>query len=103
MFPYFALGAQVDFGECSAKAMGCYPVEGARPVSTIMTRYVSRAIKTWHVQQQELRQQQKVKRKAANPGWQGSIARQAEKVLNKHTVVYAQLTVGEDQWTLIIQ
>lgn len=35
---------QVDFE-------GAYPIEGAKEVATLMTRYVSRALRTWSSQQ----------------------------------------------------
>ncbi len=38
------LGVQVDFE-------GPYPIEGAKEVGTLMTRYVSRALRAWSSQQ----------------------------------------------------
>ena len=95
----------MDFGECSHDDKGCYPIEGARPVSTIMTRYVSRAIRTWQEEQQMLKQQRKAKQKAAHPGWHGNILRQANKVrakLKPHEVSHSRIRVGKDERNLVI-
>jgi len=74
---------QVDFGDCNVGEPGCYPVEGGRPVSTIMTRYVTRALKQWRAKQEQQRQQQRQQSKAVNPGWQGSIQRRKDALKRK--------------------
>ena len=97
---------QVDFGDCSPNRVDCYPVEGARPVTTIMTRYVSRAIKNWSDNQIAERHLQKARQKALNPGWQGSLARKAEKLNNQFKTRFiqsVQLSVGPDKRLLIVK
>ncbi|DBA91747.1 hypothetical protein WJX77_012496 [Trebouxia sp. C0004] len=75
--------SKVDFGDCKVGEPGCYPVEGGRPVSTIMTRYVTRALKQWRIKQEQQRQQQRQQSKAVNPGWQGSIQRRKDTLKRK--------------------
>lgn len=95
---------QVDFGECQAGEAGCYPVEGARPVSTIMTRYVTRALKQWRSRGEEERVLQRKLHKAAHPGLQGSIKRRKAALNAKlsASVQQVRLRVNDDRHGLVI-
>lgn len=54
---------QVDFE-------GGHPIEGAKEVSTVMTRYVSRALRLWLHQRRELSPEQL---KLASTAWKGRL------------------------------
>ncbi|KAL3137739.1 hypothetical protein ABBQ38_005003 [Trebouxia sp. C0009 RCD-2024] len=96
--------SKVDFGDCKAHEAGCYPVEGARPVSTIMTRYVTRALKQWRTRQEQERLLHKQQHKAAHPGLQGSVQRRKKALLTRlsRPVRQVQLHVDHDNQALKI-
>ena len=96
---------QVDFGDCRGSEAGCYPVEGARPVSTIMTRYVTRALKQWLTKQEEDRHLQRQQHKADHPGLQGSIQRRkaALKARLSSSVQQVMLQVNGDKVGLVVR
>lgn len=79
--PLTLVPGQVDFGDCKAHEAGCSPVEGARPVSTIMTRYVTRALKQWRMKQEQEKLLHKQQHKAAHPGLQGSLQRRKKALM----------------------
>lgn len=95
---------QVDFGDCKAGEPGCYPVEGARPVSTIMTRYVTRALKQWRKGQEEVKLLQRQQHKAEHPGLQGGIQRRKDALKAKLSTAVQQVSlhVNDDRHGLII-
>ena len=95
---------QVDFGDCKAGELGCYPVEGARPVSTIVTRYVTRALKQWRTKQEEGKLLQRQQHKAEHPGLQGSIQRRKDALKAKLSMAVQQvkLHVNDNRHGLII-
>lgn len=96
--------AQVDFGDCKADEAGCFPVEGARPVSTIMTRYVTRALKQWRTRQEQYRLMQKRQHKVAYPGLGGSLQRRKKAFTDKfsHSMQQVQLHVDHEKSGLMI-
>ena len=91
---------QVDFGNCKASEAGCFPVEGARPVSTIMTRYVTRALKQWRIRQEQERVLLKQQHKAAHPGLGGSLQRRKKALADKFSssVQQVRLHVEDDNY-----
>ena len=56
---------------------GLHPIEGAKEVSTVMTRHVSRALRLWSVQQ---RLNSSEGHHAATAAWKQRIARLASKL-----------------------
>ena len=102
--PHALVPGQVDFGDCKAHEAGCYPVEGARPVSTIMTRYVTRAMKQWRLRQEQEKLLHKQQHKAAHPGLQGSLQRRKKALMAKlrHSVRQVRLHVDPDKQALKI-
>lgn len=102
--PSALVPGQVDFGDCKAHEAGCSPVEGARPVSTIMTRYVTRALKQWRTRLEQENLLHKQQQKAAHPGLQGSLQRrkQALKAKLSRSVQRVQLNVDYDKQGLKI-
>ena len=95
---------QVDFGDCKADEAGCFPIEGARPVSTIMTRYVTRALKQWRSKQEQARLLQKQQHKAAHPGLGGSLQRRKKALAGKfsHSVQQVRLRVDSGRSRFVI-
>lgn len=95
---------QVDFGDCKTDEAGCFPIEGARPVSTIMTRYVTRALKQWRSKQEQARLLQKHQHKAAHPGLGGSLQRRKKAFTDKlsHSVKHVRLRVDGSRSGLVI-
>lgn len=96
--------AQVDFGDCKAGEAGCFPVEGARPVSTIMTRYVTRALKQWRTRQEQDRLLQKRQHKVAHPGLGGSLQRRKKALTDKfsHSMQQVKLHINDEKSGLMI-
>lgn len=102
--PLALVPGQVDFGDCQAYEAGCYPLEGARPVSTIMTRYLTRALKQWRTRQEQAELLHKQQHKAAHPGLQGSLQRRKKALMAKlsRPVRQVQLHVDHDNQALKI-
>ena len=56
--------SQVDFD-------GAYPLEGAKEVKSLMTRYVTRALREHSKVRQRMEERQKAAHKAAKKRWKG--------------------------------
>ena len=86
----------MDFGDCKADEAGCSPVEGARPVSTLLTRYVTRALKRWRTSQEQDRLLQRQQHKVAHPGLGGSLQRRKKALTDKFSPSVQQIKLRVD-------